>query len=384
MRNLASIQTNTKLETIPGKDRILYASFENVGFRVIVGNDMKVGQKVLYVEADSVLPEKPAFEFLRARCYSDKWNGFRIRNMKLANLYSEGIVFPLETIKEVNPKVKIENLKDGDDVTDQLGIIKYDPEWLEEQKNAKKPTTFMNFIYKYKYLRLMYFFIKKMFTKRTGYAWPSWAQKSDETRIQVLPYSYEKYAGMLFSSTEKLDGSSCLMAIHKKKFIVCSRNINLKDPGKQSNQFWGFAKKHDVESKLKQASKDLKIDLYVQGELVGSKIQQNKYKIEGHRYFVFNVKDITNNRYFNVDEITRFCENYGFERVPVLEKFIFNFKNIDELLKYADGYSVINPKTLREGVVIRPVVQMPPDRGQSNMCSFKVISPSFDIAYKGD
>ena len=381
MRNLCTIQTIKELEKIPGKDRILYASFENVGFRVIVDTNNKIGDKVIYCEADSILPVHSVFEFLRARCFNDKWNGFRIRNMKMSSLYSQGIVFPLTILEQINPKVKVEKLKDGDDITDVLGVIKYDPELLEEQRNAKKPTTLMNFIYRHRFLRLIYMFFKNWLAPRTSYSWPSWASKSDETRAQSLNYIYEKYAGLKCYATEKLDGQSALYAVYKKKFIVCSRNINLKE---KKNNYWNYAIDTHVESVLKTARKEYGIDLYIQGELCGPGIQGNKYVFTKKRLFIFNIKDITNDRYFSNYEITLFCHQYGFEKVPFLEAFTFNFKTIDEMLKYAEGYSVHNPKTLREGVVIRSVDVLPPDRGQSNMLSFKVINPSFDITYKGD
>jgi hypothetical protein len=46
MRNLAMVQTIKSLDIISGKDRIVLASFENVGWHVIVGKtDFKVGDK---------------------------------------------------------------------------------------------------------------------------------------------------------------------------------------------------------------------------------------------------------------------------------------------------------------------------------------------------
>ncbi len=48
MRNLATIQTISKLDPIPGRDRIVLASFENIGFHVIVGKtDFKVVDKCI-------------------------------------------------------------------------------------------------------------------------------------------------------------------------------------------------------------------------------------------------------------------------------------------------------------------------------------------------
>lgn len=87
MRKLASIQEICWIAPIEGKDRIELAGV--LGWQVIVvKGEYKVGDKVIFVEIDSVLPERPEFEFLRPK-------KFRIRTLKLKNVISQGICFPL-------------------------------------------------------------------------------------------------------------------------------------------------------------------------------------------------------------------------------------------------------------------------------------------------
>ena len=108
VRKLASIQIITDLKPIEGKDRIVLATV--LGWSVIVKKDeFNIGDKCIYIEIDSLLPEKPEFEFLRNK-------KFRIKTMKLGNTYSQGIVFPLSILPQ-NKTYQI-----GDDVTDILGI----------------------------------------------------------------------------------------------------------------------------------------------------------------------------------------------------------------------------------------------------------------------
>jgi hypothetical protein len=47
----------------------------------------KAGDLCVYVEIDSVMPEKPEYEFLRSK-------DFRIKTMKMAGVISQGICFP--------------------------------------------------------------------------------------------------------------------------------------------------------------------------------------------------------------------------------------------------------------------------------------------------
>jgi hypothetical protein len=102
MRSLATIQRIKSLEPIPGKDKIVYASFTGCGWRVIVGKDMEVGDLCVYVEPDALLPDKPEFAFLRSRGWMPSLQKYRIKTLKMANKISEGICFPLSILgKEI-------------------------------------------------------------------------------------------------------------------------------------------------------------------------------------------------------------------------------------------------------------------------------------------
>ena len=81
-------------------------------------------KKIIYVEVDSVLPEKPEYEFLRDR-------KFRIKTIKLKGQISQGLVLPLFKDHPV-----------GHDITDELGITKYlSPSEKEEILQAEKRIT---------------------------------------------------------------------------------------------------------------------------------------------------------------------------------------------------------------------------------------------------
>ena len=75
MRKLASIQKIVDISPIEGADSIEVAQI--LGWKVVVKKgEFKIGDLVVYCEIDSILPEKPEFEFLRDR-------KFRIRTIKL-------------------------------------------------------------------------------------------------------------------------------------------------------------------------------------------------------------------------------------------------------------------------------------------------------------
>ncbi len=68
MRKLATIQTITAIEPIKNADSIELARI--LGWAVVVKRgEHHVGDKVIYCEIDSLLPERQEFEFLRSNCY---------------------------------------------------------------------------------------------------------------------------------------------------------------------------------------------------------------------------------------------------------------------------------------------------------------------------
>ena len=111
MRKLASIKEVGDLIPIEGRDRIELAIID--GWQVIVKKgEFSRGDKCVYIEIDSVLPEKPEFEFLRSK-------GFRIRTMKMAGVISQGICFPLSILPEGEYELE-------QDVSDIIGVKQYE------------------------------------------------------------------------------------------------------------------------------------------------------------------------------------------------------------------------------------------------------------------
>lgn len=79
MHDLSVISTIKSITSIEGKDRIVLANVEN--YNVIINKeDFKVGDKCIYIFYDSFLPVRDEFEFLRKRCFTERFGGgFRIR-----------------------------------------------------------------------------------------------------------------------------------------------------------------------------------------------------------------------------------------------------------------------------------------------------------------
>ena len=355
MRQLATIQTITSLSPIEGADKIEVAQI--LGWQVVVGKgEFKVGDKVVYCEVDSILPERSEFEFLRER-------KFRIRTIKLRKQVSQGIVFPLSILKKRERDYSV-----GQDVTEELGIKKYDPQGDLERKLVEEQATRQKNKIKKFFSRFSWF--RRLFPP-ARLSFPPFIKKTDEDRIQLFPNICEEQKNTLFTATEKLDGQSATYFLIRKKslfgtkfqFGVCSRNFLLPKPDKST--YWTIAQKLDIESLLKQLIGD---DEYIvlQGEIVGAGVQGNKYGLKELDFYAFNL--IRPDFQYGYPSMKFFLGGYV-QCVPLVGDALLLPASTPNCVEMAKGKSVI-ADVLREGMVLR-----------GNGLSFKIVNPDFLLKY---
>jgi RNA ligase (TIGR02306 family) len=327
MRHLATIQRIKALEPIEGADAILKATV--LGWQLVVKKgEFAVGDLCVYCEIDSLMPERPEFEFLQAR-------GMRVRTIRLRGQVSQGICFPLSILPQGT------EITEGADVTEMLGIIKYE---------APIPASLAG-------------------VAKGGF--PSFIPKTDETRIQVLQELLDKYQGEPCFITEKLDGSSVTYYLRGGEFGVCSRNLELLET--PDNTLWKVARELDIENKLRATGQNLAL----QGELIGEGVQGNKYRLRGQQVFFFNVFNIDQYKYLDFAEWLRFTKELDLSPVPVLHDQFPLPNSIPELVQLSAGRSALFD-VHREGIVIRPLTERQDMIGR---VSFKAISPDFLLKF---
>ena len=368
MRNLASIQKISKLEPIPNADTIEKATV--LGWELVVKKgEFKEGDLCVYCEIDSVLPERPEFEFLRTK-------KFRIKTIKFKGQISQGICFPLSILPD---DIIIE---EGKDVTEILNIEKYEPP--QELKMAKQvnkiqypewtPQWLQKIMHKFSFIRNYY---RKHSHQKS---FPSLIPKTDETRVQILQPLLDKYVGTLCYYTEKLDGSSITIYKINGKFGVCSRNLDLHK--NKSNKYWETVLEHDLERKIKKNFG--KTDIVLQGELIGEGIQANKYKLKGRDIYFFNIYFPKQKRYGSYEELLIHCSAIGEKTVPLLNDNYILTNSIPDLVKISDGKSLL-ANIPREGIVIRPSQDIIDNEFGKYLIkqrvSFKVVNPKFLLKY---
>ena len=358
MRNLATIRTIADISPIPGADKIEKCRID--GWEVVISkaDNFKVGDSVVYIEIDSKMPELPQYEFLASRKYI-------VKTIKLRGQVSQGLVLPLAVLPEGVYNV-------GDDVTDILGIVKYDPEAEKEEaivkqnrKNTKNPI--IRYLLRFKWFRKIY--LKPKISEQ----FPSWIKKSDEERIQNMPDLFKKLRDekITLMVTEKVDGTSATYYLkkvgRKYEFGVCSRRRRLVT--EDDSYYWNVARKFRIKDALGEIIGGCDW-VVLQGEITGDKIQGNKYPAKGgERFWVFNL--IFPEEKYDTVEIQEIIGEHGMYTVPIVEHDYTIPENgeIADIVEYVQGESQIYPRE-REGCVFR---------NKKYNVSFKCISPTFLI-----
>lgn len=330
-RKLASIQTIDDIRPIENADNIVLATIG--GWRAVVKKDEFVpGDKCVYHEIDSLLPDHPHYEFMRQR-------DFRVKSMKLRGCLSQGLALPVSILSDFG-YTGVYDL--DEDVTAVIGVRKYEHP-LRNSGNANHGRPKGNF--------------------------PSFCVKTDEERIQGQKKLLEEQLGAEVYVAEKTDGSSTTFYFKDGCWGVCSRNLELKE--ETSGAYWDLFNSLDMRNRIK----DNEFDFFIQGEMVGPQVQGNKYKLKERKLFVFNVFNMKEHRFLDLDELLAFCEKYGLSTVPILDRIKLH-SDMDAWLAYAEGKSVLNKDTEREGVVVRPVKETYSSVMRGRF-SFKIISNRF-------
>ncbi len=350
MRKLASIQVVNAVEPIPNADAIV--RLRVLGWWVVAKRgEYKPGDKLIYCEIDSLLPERPEFEFLRASSFKPAIQdgeklvqpaGFRIKTVRLRGQVSQGICFPLAILP---PDA---TTHEGDDVTDLLGILKYEP-----------PTP-----------------VGMSGRVRGGF--PGFLSKTDEIRVQVLESALERHRGKMFFMTEKLDGTSFTAFLRDDQFGICSRNLWM-DETDESNMLVKVSQCLQLAARLRAIRDRHGFQPAIQGELIGPGIQKNKYGLNSVELRIFNLLNLDTSQLVDHAVALEIVRAAGLESVPQLGTLALDH-TVDQLVRLAEGASVLDSRVQREGIVLRPASEEF-DIDIGGRLSFKAINPLFLLKY---
>ena len=229
-RKLAVVTRIKSIAPIPEADRVVAVTFTaNSWVCVAAKDEYQVGDPCVFWEIDSFLPKDERYDGILAKCLKTMrgQEGYRLRSQRFRGQISQGFSMPLSKFPEL-----YHNAEDGTDVTAILGVRVY-------QKPATGKLGFN-------------------IGSPLGDFPTHLCRKTDQLRIQSMGTEVLGLFDHKFEVTEKLDGSSCTMILHRREtpasdcsvnpcicettdpepilegeFYVCSRNLVLKPPGKE-------------------------------------------------------------------------------------------------------------------------------------------------------
>lgn len=363
-------------ENHPNADRL---TLYHIGGYTCISNKLEdgsdrynVGDLVVYIPENALLPEW----LLKIMGFWDKEkhcgtlagkDGNRVRPLKLRGIYSEGVLYPAETIKEhdeglnsdlpeaygytkdtkfvfneQSDYVQFTPAVEGDNVAEFLGITKYEPVIPANMGGD-------------------------VFNGGTEIVVPF-----DVEPLQKYMDSFKD--GEMVCMQEKIHGTNCRWIFSKgvvndeafgenKDIYICSKGLGdkglfFKNNETNTNAYYvrAFIDNH-IEEKVANSNLYKDNDMItIWSEVFG--VQDLKYGLTNGQ-IDYNVFDIYvgrpyKGRFLNYEEVKAFCEEVGLKSVPFLYVGEFSMEKVKE---YTDGKTNVgtNLNQIREGIVIKPL-----------------------------
>lgn len=297
-----------RIEILPHPNADLLELAKVDDYRAVVKKgEFKTGDLVAYIPEAALLPAELLLEMnLTGRLSGPEKN--RLKAVRLRGEVSQGLVL------KVRP-----HWKEGDDVTEELGIKKWVPPIPVHLSGELEPAP------------------------------PGWHGYTEIENIKRFP-------GVLLPGeevvvTEKVHGTCTLLGLLGGRSAMSSKGYGagrrvIKDDGQ--NLYWKMARKHQLFEKLEGLG-----DVMLFGETFGSGVQDLEYGMprDEPSYFAFDLS--LNGRYLDFDELQKLCAERGIPTLPPLFRGPFG----PECLATTAGKETVSGKALhvREGIVIRPV-----------------------------
>lgn len=348
-----------------------------MGWQVVTGKgNFQLGQHALYIPVDSVLPNSLEMRLFPPGSKITLKKG-RVRSIKIRGQMSQGMIIPLEDVDaELTAKgIERRTYFIGDDLAEALEITKYEPPEPEfamgptrGAKKASKNQINPNFK-KYTDIENI-----KWYTNVFQEGEPVYISEKlhgTSARYGFVPRHYEGFGAPLKAAVMKFLAKWGI--VKEQEFVFGSRKVQLHTG---TNQSWY---KEDIYSKILH-QENIKDRLLpgecIYGEIVGDRIQKNYTygcKEGEHKFYVYDV--MVDGKWLDYPAFARWCSNRGFEPVP---KLYVGPWSQEVHMKYRDGDSTLGGQKIREGIVVKSVVD------EESICGRKVLKSISDAYYLED
>ena len=339
-----TVETIEKTWPHPNADRLELASVKGMAFQFGVPKDKyKVGDPVIYIPLDSVLPD-PIIERLGARNFLAGKAKNRTKTVTLRGQISQGLVCPPEDLLDFTGIFRDE-IEPGLDLTTQLNIVKYEPPEIFTTEGVLLPLP-----------------------EGLGY----YDIEGADRYPQIIDLLMDKRVQI----TEKMEGSNMTAFLREDGCKeVCQHGYLIGsfpegDPRRDNpNTYVGAAQQGGLMKYLEEFYHERGTEhrgpqVGLRGELLGPGVQGNIYKLKTHEVRLFDTK--IGNQYMNAAVFeARFPAE---RRVPVIASNVILREWLESrtIQEASNGMSLLNPQVRREGIVIKPMIEEYVDFGDGH------------------
>lgn len=333
----------TEVMSHPNADRLDVVRFSFVDgtipeYQVVVSRgDFKCGDLGVYISDDSMVPiARPEFSFLTTRLDYKKGNAhYRVRAAKIRGVVSTGMM--------VVPDGK---LVLGDDWSDVLGVVRY---YTESEPAVIETGT----------------------ERRTGSVLSRWWKKFlNSSEINIPDYSVIslRKCPTLFDPdelvcvTEKIHGSNIRFGKVNGRLLIGSHHVIKSDhrpwwkrllkKHRPTGSWYGndvFTEWFKREFPSPMYHDELPNNIVFYGELYGSGIQKLNYSTSVPKVVVFDAWNVKEKRWLNYNELICYVPSH----ISLVPTVAVTRITSDTLRELSSGASLLDPKSIREGVVVR-------------------------------
>lgn len=292
----------------------------------------------VYIPLDAVLPND-----LVTKLGIEKMYHKRIRTAKLRGVVSQGLLAPLEVLPAglyPGPRGQEKMPTPGDDVTDILGITKYEEPIPVHMSGVALPQN------------------------------PRFPVYTDIENLKNYPSAFSP--GELVVATEKLHGTNARATVVDGQLFVGSHRMNLKE--NEGNLYWRAAKILNLKEKLQEGEQ-------VFFEVYGSGVQDMSYGCKQGEIQVAVFDFMKEGQYLSYLDFVQQLIKLGWEDLGVPVVYVGEWDPI-HIYKVAQGNSLVALDQIKEGLVIKPVVERHSDLLQGR-CIVKAISDEYYLRKNG-
>jgi RNA ligase (TIGR02306 family) len=366
----------------PNADRLSICKI--LGYDAITAKDengnhrFAKGELIVYVPEAAVVPE----QFLKQFGYwNDEKNtgmlsgkaGDRVKAVKLRNVLSQGLVWPIETaigeagvetnfVRNSNGDI-LEYLCEGDDVSDFFGITKYEPPIPVGM--AGEVASAHEFAFNFDVENYQNF--------------PGFLDNDEVEATEKLHGTCARIAFRPNVTHDELFGSNGCVAISSKG--LGAKGLVFKNNDKNTNNLYvrTFVNMGLVE-KIEQLGRELNASIDLFGEIFGQGVQDLTYGVSKPEFRAFDIA--VDGKFLPTYEKKAMFARLEVIRVPVLYSGPWD---INALVTARDGKTTLGGNNIREGIVVTAIGDQTKREWMGNRLRpfLKLVSPAY-LTRKGE